>query len=541
MEWWDELLADAAASAAAYEERGWETLQLHTADVTPLDGEYGDRVGLSVLVPDDEFDDLQSLFADATVDGYEVYRTVVTDYVALLVVLEDGEGGTAVLVPAYYAIADDAVDGLFDAADDDGASDGPGGAFPGSGDGATGNVSVAPFYADAALTTLSEFDTALEANFTVKPPVPTAGENATFDATNASNNATVAGYEWRFGDGSNATGERATHSYDDPGNYTVGLTVTGPNGTTANASSEVVVAAANATNATLRTDSEAANTTANLTFSGSDAAATIDGTVERYEWSFGDGTTATGVSPTHTYDDPGTYTVTLTMVTADSGVETVADSVTVAGDRNETGAGNGTSVVERGSDPVYQTGRVTEAPETVSAGETVTVTGSVEAQISDARNNVVFGVVGLSDGTVLGVSGMGTTGSGTVSTTVDVPSDADGQQLVWTFVPVLTAETARDSFTREADKNHYTKGDLGIVVATVGGSGSGPDDGGNETLDAPEGVNRTDFESVAGSDDSVGRSDVLGTVRAYIEGDEFRGASLSRSEILSVVRYYIRN
>jgi len=120
MEWWDELLADAAASAAAYEERGWETLQLHTADVTPLDGEYGDRVGLSVLVPDDEFDDLHSLFADATVDGYEVYRTVVTDYVALLVVLEDEDGGTAVLVPAYYAMADDAVEGLFDAADDDG-------------------------------------------------------------------------------------------------------------------------------------------------------------------------------------------------------------------------------------------------------------------------------------------------------------------------------------------------------------------------------------------------------------------------------------
>jgi hypothetical protein len=120
MAWWDELLADAAASARRYEERGWETLQFHTADVTPLDGEYGDRIGLSVLVPDDEFDDLQSLFADVTVDGYDVYRTVVTDYVALLVVLEDEGRETAVLVPAYYAMSDDAVDGLFDAAVADG-------------------------------------------------------------------------------------------------------------------------------------------------------------------------------------------------------------------------------------------------------------------------------------------------------------------------------------------------------------------------------------------------------------------------------------
>jgi PKD repeat protein len=422
-----------------------------------------------------------------------------------------------------------------------GASDGPGGAFPGSGDGATGNVSVTPFYADAALTTLSEFDAPLNATFSVRPPAPTAGESATFDASNSSGNATVASYEWSFGDGSDATGEIATHAYADPGNYTVGLTVTGPNGTTANASSEVVVAAANATNATLRTGSDAANTTANLTFTGSDAAATVNGTVERYEWAFGDGTTATGASPTHTYDEPGTYTVTLTMVTADGGVETVADTVSVAGDRNETGTGNGTSVVERGNDPVYQTGRVTDAPATVSAGETVTVTGSVEAEIPDAQNNVVFGVVGLADGTVLGVSAMGTTGSGTVSTSVDVPSGADGQRLVWTFVPVLSADAARDAFTSEADRNAHTGGDLGIVVATVGGSGSGPDGGGNETLDVPEGVNRSDFESVAGSDDSVGRSDVLGTVRAYVEGGDFRGASLSRSEILSVVRYYIRS
>jgi PKD repeat protein len=35
--------------------------------------------------------------------------------------------------------------------------------------------------------------------------------------------------------------------------------------------------------------------------------------VMTYLWEFGDGTTGSGRSPTHTYRKPGTYTVTLVM------------------------------------------------------------------------------------------------------------------------------------------------------------------------------------------------------------------------------------
>jgi PKD repeat protein len=54
-----------------------------------------------------------------------------------------------------------------------------------------------------------------------------------------------------------------------------------------------------------------------------------DGTVVSYEWDFGDGTRGTGVIANHTYTNPGTYTVTLTVKDAAGNTDTDDIAVTV--------------------------------------------------------------------------------------------------------------------------------------------------------------------------------------------------------------------
>jgi hypothetical protein len=147
MAFWDEVVDDMEATAAEYEEAGWDALLLHPGDVTPVvytddegaDGEPdveladadvevdpddgasevrppdadGDSVdvsdvtefGLDVLVPDDEFEELESLLDEGvTFDSFEAFRALEDRMLFLVVAMEDSDAETAVLYPAYYDV-----------------------------------------------------------------------------------------------------------------------------------------------------------------------------------------------------------------------------------------------------------------------------------------------------------------------------------------------------------------------------------------------------------------------------------------------------
>jgi PKD repeat protein len=126
-------------------------------------------------------------------------------------------------------------------------------------------------------------------------------------------------YSWDFGDGSSATGTLTpTHVYVNSGTFFPTLTVTDSLGQTETSATTVnvnkVVLPVSAGGSYLSSPSVA------IQFAGSVAG---DGNSDQsgysYLWSFGDGFISTLPNPTHAYDHPGTYLVSL-RVTAPNGL-----------------------------------------------------------------------------------------------------------------------------------------------------------------------------------------------------------------------------
>ena len=99
-EGWQAVIEDTAATAEAYRERGWETLELHPGDSVVVDSEH--RTGLDVLLPGPEYEKLESLAGECSFTEYEAFKAESKGMMYVLVVEKDPERETAVFVPAYY-------------------------------------------------------------------------------------------------------------------------------------------------------------------------------------------------------------------------------------------------------------------------------------------------------------------------------------------------------------------------------------------------------------------------------------------------------
>ena len=136
-----------------------------------------------------------------------------------------------------------------------------------------------------------------------------------FDGSQSSDeDGTIVSYSWDFGDGSIGSGVTVTHAYNEPGNYKVTLTVTDDGSTQDTYNKEIVTKENKKPEAKIEYSLLEENIVA---FDGSQSS-DEDGTIVSYSWDFGDGSIGSGVTVTHTYNEPGNYKVTLT-VTDDDG------------------------------------------------------------------------------------------------------------------------------------------------------------------------------------------------------------------------------
>ncbi|MEF2977726.1 PKD domain-containing protein [Subtercola sp. YIM 133946] len=152
---------------------------------------------------------------------------------------------------------------------------------------------------------------------------------ASFDASDSADaDGTIASYSWNFGDGTSGTGKSVTHAYGTAGTYSVVLTVTDNKGAKGTSTGSVAVTAPAPVNVapTAAFTRTATNLSVALDGSGS---SDPDGTIASYAWDFGDGSTGTGKTITHSYAQAGTYTVSL-VVTDNKGATGNATSTVTA-------------------------------------------------------------------------------------------------------------------------------------------------------------------------------------------------------------------
>jgi flagellin-like protein len=141
----------------------------------------------------------------------------------------------------------------------------------------------------------------------------TNGLTANFDASiSTDSDGSITSYAWTFGPSEGSgTGMTTSHTYTAAGTYLVTLTVT-DNGALTNSISHQVTVALGVNNNAPHAEFTFSTTDLSATFDASTSYDT-DGTIDSYAWTFGDGSTGTGVNPTHIYTTPNKYTVSLTV------------------------------------------------------------------------------------------------------------------------------------------------------------------------------------------------------------------------------------
>ena len=143
----------------------------------------------------------------------------------------------------------------------------------------------------------------------------------------------IVSYSWDFGDGAIAGGATVAHSYTIPGTYSAVLTITDNAGLTSQAKTPVMIGAAPLPEAKPPISSFIATPSSGtspliVAFNASGSRSPA-GSISEYRWDFGDGTSAIGISPKHTFVAKANYLVTLKVTDNLGGTATSSGTISV--------------------------------------------------------------------------------------------------------------------------------------------------------------------------------------------------------------------
>jgi PKD repeat protein len=334
------------------------------------------------------------------------------------------------------------------------------------------------------------------ADFSYSPSSPKRGEKVNFNGSLSSDSdGTIVSWQWDFGDGNTARGERVTHIFNWEGSenqtFSVVLKVTDNRGGEGVTTKSI----------TISTETKNQLPTADFSYSPSSPkkgetvyfngglSSDSDGSIVSWQWDFGDGSTANGETVDHAYDwddnDSRTFSVILKVMDNSGGEAVTSKTVTVTG----------------GEPNQLPTADFSYSPTSPKEGETIYFNASSS---SDPDGSIVSWEWDFGDGTT--DTGEHVThsytwdegGDKTFTVTLKVTDDRDGEALADKTITVEKEEEenqpprARFSYSPSAPK----KGD---PVTFDASSSSDPDgyivswewDFGDDTTDTGEKKNHT--------------------------------------------------
>lgn len=141
-----------------------------------------------------------------------------------------------------------------------------------------------------------------------------SGLTCTFLDRSTDSDGAISAWRWNFGDGGSSSERNPSHTYGSPGQYQVLLTVTDDDGAADSRSHQAEPSAPPPPPANKPPSADFNVHCSHMTCTFEDDSKDDDGTIVRWDWSFGDGASSSEQNPVHSYANDGKYEVSLTVM-----------------------------------------------------------------------------------------------------------------------------------------------------------------------------------------------------------------------------------